>query len=51
MPIHFFTKVPVAQLISKKYATERRKLINPDKAAKVYDAGVIEAEIRFPYSC
>ena len=38
-----FTKVPVAQLISKKYATERRKLINPDKAAKVYDAGVIEA--------
>jgi len=38
-----FTKVPVTQLISKKYATERRKLINPDKAAKVYDAGIIEA--------
>ena len=38
-----FTKVPVAQLISKKYAAERRKLINPDKAAKVYDAGKIEA--------
>jgi gamma-glutamyltranspeptidase/glutathione hydrolase len=39
----FFTKVPVAQLISKKYAAERSKLINPEKAAKVYDAGIIEA--------
>jgi gamma-glutamyltranspeptidase/glutathione hydrolase len=38
-----FTKVPVAQLISKKYAVERRKLINPDKAAKVFDSGVMEA--------
>ncbi len=38
-----FAEVPVAQLISKKYAAERRKLINPDKAARIYDAGVIEA--------
>jgi gamma-glutamyltranspeptidase len=38
-----FTSVPITQLISKKYATERRKLINPLKAAKVYDSGVIEA--------
>lgn len=37
-----FSKVPVNQLISKKYAAERRKLIDPKKAAKVYDAGVIE---------
>jgi gamma-glutamyltranspeptidase/glutathione hydrolase len=38
-----FEKVPVEQLISKKYAAERRKLINPERAGKVYDAGVIEA--------
>lgn len=34
-----FAKVPVAGLISKDYATERRKLIDPKKAAKRYDAG------------
>ncbi len=39
---HFF-ETPVAQLISKKYAAERRKLINREKAAKIYDAGKIEA--------
>ena len=38
-----FTKVPVAQLISKKYAAERRKLIDPEKAAKIYEAGIVEA--------
>jgi gamma-glutamyltranspeptidase/glutathione hydrolase len=38
-----FSSVPVNQLISKKYAAERRKLINPDKAAKIYDPGKIEA--------
>jgi gamma-glutamyltranspeptidase/glutathione hydrolase len=38
-----FSKVPVSQLISKKYATERSKLIDPDNAAKVYDSGKIEA--------
>lgn len=34
-----FNKLPVAGLISKEYAAERRKLIDPDKAAKAYDAG------------
>ncbi len=34
-----FSQVPVKQLISKKYATERRKLIDPKKAAKTFDAG------------
>jgi len=38
-----FGEIPVSQLISKKYAIERRKLINRDKAAKVYDPGKIEA--------
>lgn len=38
-----FTKVPVEELISKKYAASRRKLINNERAARVYDAGVIEA--------
>ena len=38
-----FSNVPVTQLISKKYAAERRKLINMDKAARIYDAGKIEA--------
>jgi gamma-glutamyltranspeptidase / glutathione hydrolase len=38
-----FADVPVTQLVSKKYAAERRKLIDPEKAAKVYDAGIIEA--------
>jgi gamma-glutamyltranspeptidase/glutathione hydrolase len=38
-----FSSVPVTQLISKKYADERRKLIDPQKAAKVYNAGVLEA--------
>ena len=39
----FFYETPVAQLISKKYAAERRKLIDRNKAAKIYDAGKIEA--------
>jgi len=38
-----FVKIPVNQLISKKYAAERRKLININKAAKVYTPGKIEA--------
>jgi len=38
-----FSSIPVSQLISKKYAVERRKLIDQEKAAKVYDAGKIEA--------
>jgi gamma-glutamyltranspeptidase/glutathione hydrolase len=38
-----FSATPVSKLISKKYAVERRKLINPDKAANIYDSGKIEA--------
>lgn len=38
-----YSATPVAQLISKKYAAERRKLINPGKASKIYDPGKIEA--------
>jgi gamma-glutamyltranspeptidase / glutathione hydrolase len=34
-----FAQVPVAGLVSKTYAAERRKLIDPKKAAKRYDAG------------
>lgn len=38
-----FSTVPVKQLISKKYAAERRKLIDRNKAAKIYPSGDIEA--------
>ena len=38
-----FSEIPVSQLISKKYAAERRKLINRERAGRVYDAGKIEA--------
>lgn len=34
-----FNTLPVEELISKPYADKRRKLINPEKAAKRYDAG------------
>ncbi len=34
-----FNKIPVKELISKEYAAERRKLINPKRAARAYDAG------------
>jgi len=34
-----FSKVPLAGLISKPYAAERRKLIDPDRAAKSVSAG------------
>ncbi|MBT8317354.1 MAG: gamma-glutamyltransferase [Lutibacter sp.] len=37
-----FNKLPVEQLISKEYANERRKLINPNRAARSYDAGELE---------
>jgi len=37
-----FYKTPVTWLISKKYAAERRKLINPERAARVYQPGRIE---------
>ncbi len=35
-----FSSIPVKELISKEYAAERRKLINPNRAAKTYDAGL-----------
>jgi len=34
-----FSKIPLAGLLSKKYAAERRKLIRMDAAGKSYDAG------------
>jgi gamma-glutamyltranspeptidase/glutathione hydrolase len=34
-----FNKIPVAELISKEYADERRKLIDPARAANSYEAG------------
>lgn len=34
-----FSQIPVDWLISKEYAQERRKLIDPNKAAARYDAG------------
>jgi gamma-glutamyltranspeptidase/glutathione hydrolase len=38
-----FSSIPVSQLISKKYAAERRKLIDRNNAAKIFPAGKIEA--------
>lgn len=37
-----FSPVPVEKLISKEYASERRKLINPDRASRRYDPGIPE---------
>jgi gamma-glutamyltranspeptidase/glutathione hydrolase len=34
-----FAKIPLAGLLSKEYATERRKLIDPNRAAKAVEAG------------
>lgn len=34
-----FAKIPVRELISEEYAAERRKLIDPKRAARRYDAG------------
>jgi gamma-glutamyltranspeptidase / glutathione hydrolase len=38
-----FSSIPVSQLLSKKYAAERRRLIDRGKAAKIFDPGKIEA--------
>src|SRR5881275_604535 len=35
-----FVKIPLAGLLSKEYAAERRKLIDPNRAAKAVEAGV-----------
>ena len=37
-----FAKVPVEKLISKDYAKERAKLIDPNRAAQRFDAGELE---------
>ena len=34
-----FNEIPVTTLISKQYADERRKLINPERSAKMFEAG------------
>ncbi len=34
-----FAKIPLRGLLAKDYAAERRKLINPARAARTYDAG------------
>jgi len=34
-----FARIPLRGLLAKDYAAERRKLINPRRAAKTYDAG------------
>src|SRR6059036_3717015 len=34
-----FAKIPLTQLISKQYAAERRKLIDPNRAAKIVSPG------------
>src|SRR3954468_16302216 len=41
-----FSKIPVAQLISKQYAAERRKLLDPAHAAKTVPAGEVERDLR-----
>lgn len=38
-----FAKIPLTQLVSKQYAAERRKLIDPKHAAKRVDAGSLDA--------
>lgn len=39
-----FNKIPLETLLSDDYASQRRKLINPDKAADTYPAGDMEIE-------
>ena len=38
-----FNQLPFEKLISKSYAKERMALINPDRAARSYDAGELES--------
>src|SRR5581483_2544134 len=40
-----FAKIPLTKLLSKEYAAERRKLIDPNRAAKTVEAGVSPVEI------
>lgn len=40
-----FSKIPIDQLLSKEYAANRRKLINPNQATQTYPAGDMEIEL------
>jgi gamma-glutamyltranspeptidase/glutathione hydrolase len=39
-----FSDVPVKELLSKDYASQRRELINPNRAARRYDPGIQEPQ-------
>ncbi|MCB0627523.1 MAG: gamma-glutamyltransferase, partial [Saprospiraceae bacterium] len=39
-----FRDIPVQQLISKEYAAGRRQLIDPKRAAKRCDAGILDTD-------
>lgn len=39
-----FNDAPIETLVSKPYAQQRRSLINPKKAAKRFDAGVVDGD-------
>ena len=46
-----FADVPLKELISKEYAAERVKLINPEKAAQEVRAGRVKADSDTVYLC
>ena len=39
-----FNHIPVKELLSKEYAAQRRGLISPNRAARRYDAGILEPQ-------
>lgn len=41
-----FARIPIERLLSKDYAAERRRLINPKRAAREYAAGTLAAGAR-----
>jgi gamma-glutamyltranspeptidase / glutathione hydrolase len=44
-----FAKIPLAGLLSKDYGTERRKLIDPNRAAKAVEAGAPPANAQLSH--